>query len=107
MLPLVFQLVASLSLNVDGLQTSSDSIEASGTDEIIEIPICLRGLDTFRSESFDRSGVEIDERNIRLIENLVEPILKRNALASESVWLLCRRQQFSDSSILDFGTCLL
>ena len=79
------QLQTVTALDVHREDAACQRIIAGRTDDVVEIPLLFASLDAPRSDFDDRRFVYVDEVYVWLAEELVEPVLERNALAAESV----------------------
>ena len=93
------QLQAVTALQVHREDTACQRIIAGRTDNVVKIPLLFASLDAPRSDFDDRRFVHVDEVYVWLTEELVEPVLERDALAAEGVKFLCGCELFSQSLV--------
>src|ERR1700722_919547 len=97
--PFVFQHYAARAANVDAVPRSLDRVKAGRINDDVEVVQGMSGPHAIGGDSGNRRRVQIDNRDILLVVDLVIFGLERNPLQPETMVL--GYQQFSDTGILD------
>ena len=85
--PYVLERPTADAADVDAVEGAGDRVESGGVDDHVEFVLGVAGLDAGRGDALDRCLVEVDERHVVLVVDLVVAALERDASGAEAVVL--------------------
>jgi len=95
-LPVISDRAAVLALDVQLRERAGHGVEARGEDEDVDFDFALRGAEALLGDFEDGIHVHVDDVNVVLIHDLVEPLLQRGSLGAPWMrWLHgCQKLSF-------------
>lgn len=97
-LPVILQPPSAGAADIDAVIGAGDAVEAGGVDQQVELILRIAGPDALGRDALDRGRVDVHQRYVVLVVDLVIAALQRQAARAEAVVL--RRQQVGDFRIV-------